>query len=43
VAEARDGTLCWVEGWPCGEAFKVTPETRRFLKIQLKRAQSPSR
>lgn len=38
VAEARDGTLCWVEGWPCGESFKVTPGTRRFLRIQLKRA-----
>ncbi|MEY3275006.1 MAG: tRNA lysidine(34) synthetase TilS, partial [Verrucomicrobiota bacterium] len=37
VAEARDGTLCWVEGWPCGESFKVTPGTRRFLRIQLKR------
>jgi hypothetical protein len=27
-----------VEGWPCGESFKVTPGTRRFLRIQLKRA-----
>jgi tRNA(Ile)-lysidine synthetase-like protein len=40
VAEATDGTLCWVEGWPCGEAFKVTPGTRRFLKIQVKRAKA---
>jgi len=40
VAEARDGTLCWVEGWPCGEAFKVTPGTRRFLKIQIRRAKT---
>lgn len=37
VAEATDGVICWVEGWPCGEAFKVTATTRRFLRIQFSR------
>jgi tRNA(Ile)-lysidine synthase len=33
VAEAENGELCWVEGLPPGEAFKLTPATNRVLVL----------
>jgi tRNA(Ile)-lysidine synthase len=37
VAEAADGRLCWVEGLRIGEAFKLTPATRRKLRWRWRR------
>lgn len=37
AAEAESGELCWVEGLPPGEAFKLTPGTRRILTLSWQR------
>lgn len=37
VAETERGELCWIEGLPPGEAFKVTGETRRRLMLGWQR------
>lgn len=37
LAEAADGNLCWVEGLPPGEAFKLTETTRRRLELRWRR------
>lgn len=34
VLTAANGTVCWVEGLPPGEAFKVRPETTRLLEVR---------
>ena len=33
LAEATGGELCWIEGLPPGDAFKVTTATRRRLEL----------
>jgi len=38
VAEAADGRILWVEGLRIGEAFKVTPATRRRLRWTWRRS-----
>ncbi len=38
VAEAENGELCWVEGLPPGESFKLTPATKQTLVLSWKRA-----
>jgi tRNA(Ile)-lysidine synthase len=37
VAEAGNGDLCWVEGLPSGETFKLTSRTRRILVLKCQR------
>ncbi len=34
LAEAAGGELCWIEGLPPGEAFKLTPTTERRLDLR---------
>lgn len=34
LAEATQGELCWIEGLPPGEAFKLTPATERRLELR---------
>ena len=34
LAEATGGELCWIEGLPPGEAFKLTPATGRQLELR---------
>ena len=38
VAEVESGELCWVEGLPPGEPFKLTPATDRVLVLSWQRA-----
>ncbi|MFM7103868.1 MAG: tRNA lysidine(34) synthetase TilS [Verrucomicrobiota bacterium] len=35
VLAADGGTLCWVEGLPPGEAFKVRADTTRLLEVRV--------
>ncbi len=37
VAEAENGELCWVEGLPPGESFKLTPATKQMLVLSWRR------
>jgi tRNA(Ile)-lysidine synthase len=41
VAATAEGVLWWVEGGPVGEAFKLTPASRRVLRWRWERPERP--
>jgi tRNA(Ile)-lysidine synthase len=35
VLETPDGVIAWVEGFPPGERFRITVQTRRILVLKI--------